>query len=102
MTRTSTTGGTRTRPVRAFSEGFDPALLIDTEIWDRTNDNDAPLYDGPRESPAAITDGMIDAIDSEKFEHCLPDKQAVSEMKTWNIADFLIGMRALSDQPAAQ
>jgi hypothetical protein len=45
---------------------------------------------------------MIDAIDSEKFEHCLPDKQAVSEMKTWNIADFLIGMRALSDQPAAQ
>ena len=52
--------------------------------------------------PAAITDGMIDAIDSEKFEHCLPDKQAVSEKRTWDIADFFIGMRALSDQPAAQ
>jgi hypothetical protein len=102
MTRTSTTGGTRTRPVRAFSEGFDPALLIDTEIWDRTNDNDAPLYDGPRESPAAITDGMIDAIDSEKFEHCLPDTKAVIEMKTRDIDGFLIGMRARSDHQAAQ
>jgi hypothetical protein len=45
---------------------------------------------------------MIDAIDSEKFEHCLPDMKAVIEMKTWDIDGFLIGMRALSDQPEAQ
>lgn len=45
--------GTRRRPVRTFSEGFDPALLIDTEIWDQP-DNDAPLYDGPKESPRRL------------------------------------------------
>jgi hypothetical protein len=38
---------------------------------------------------------MIDAIDSEKFEHCLPDMKTVIEMKTWDIDGFLIGMRAL-------
>lgn len=45
--------GTRTRPARSFSEGFDPALLIDTEIWDQP-DNDAPLSDGPKESPRRL------------------------------------------------
>jgi hypothetical protein len=51
---------------------------------------------------------MIDAIDSEKFEHCVPDMKAVIdvigviEMTTWDIDGFVIGLRALSDQPAAQ
>jgi hypothetical protein len=45
---------------------------------------------------------MIDAIDSEKFEHCLPDTKAVIEMKTRDIDGFLIGMRARSDHQAAQ
>jgi hypothetical protein len=102
MMRTSTAGGIRwghePRPVRTFSEGFDPALLIDTEIRDQP-DNDAPLSDGPKESPRRLPKGMIDAIDSEQFEHCLPDMNAVIEMKTWDIDGFLIGMRALSDQP---
>jgi short-subunit dehydrogenase len=74
---------------------------IDTEIWDQP-DNDAPLYDGPKEPPEEIAAGMIDAIESEKFEHYLPDMKAVIEMKTADIDSFLIGMRALSDQQADQ
>ena len=57
MMRTSTAGGIQwghaRGPVRTFSEGFDPALLIDTEIWDQP-DNDAPLSDGPKESPRRL------------------------------------------------
>jgi short-subunit dehydrogenase len=74
---------------------------IDTEIWDQP-DNDAPLYDGPKEPPEEIAAAMIDAIESEKFEHYLPDMKAVIEMKTADIDSFLIGMRALSDQQADQ
>ncbi len=74
---------------------------IDTEIWDQP-DNDPPLYDGPKESPEKIAEAMIDAIESEKFEHYLPDMKAVIEMKTSDIDSFLVGMRALSDQGVDQ
>jgi short-subunit dehydrogenase len=74
---------------------------IDTEIWDQP-DNDTPLYDGPKESPEEIADAMIEAIDSDKFEHYLPDMKAVIEMKTSDIDAFLVGMRALSDQGSDQ
>ena len=45
---------------------------------------------------------MIDAIDSKQFKHCLPDMQAVIEMRMWDIDGFCASMRALSDQPEAQ
>ena len=70
---------------------------IDTEIWDQP-DNDAPLYDGPKEPPEAIAAAMVDAIDSDHFEHYLPDMKAVIEAKTSDIDSFIVGMRALSDQ----
>jgi short-subunit dehydrogenase len=69
---------------------------IDTEIWDQP-DNDDPLYDGPKESPEAIAGPLVDAIDSDRFEHYLPDMKAVIEMKTSDIDAFMLGMRALSD-----
>jgi short-subunit dehydrogenase len=70
---------------------------IDTEIWDQP-DNDAPLYDGPKEPPAAIAGALADAIDSDRFEHYLPDMKAVIEAKTADIDAFMVGMRALSNQ----
>ncbi len=73
---------------------------IDTEIWDQP-DNDAPLYDGPKESPDEIAAAMIDAIESDRFEHYLPDMKAVVEMKTSDVDAFLVGMRALSDPDPA-
>jgi short-subunit dehydrogenase len=73
---------------------------IDTDIWDQP-DNDPPLYDGPKEPPAAIAAGIVDAIDSEHFEHYLPDMKAVIEMKTSDFDSFLIGMRALTDNASS-
>jgi len=70
---------------------------IDTEIWDQP-DNDAPLYDGPKAPPSEISGGIIDAIDSDQFEHYLPDMKAVIEMKTSDFDSFMIGMRAITQQ----
>jgi short-subunit dehydrogenase len=69
---------------------------IDTEIWDQPG-NDAPLYDGPKEPASDIAAGIAEAIDSDAFEHYLPDMKAVIEMKTSDIDGFMIGMRALTD-----
>ncbi len=70
---------------------------IDTEIWDQP-DNDDPLYDGPKESPEATAGALADAIESDRFEHYLPDMKAVIEVKTADIDSFMIGMRAISQQ----
>ncbi|HWE66415.1 MAG TPA: SDR family NAD(P)-dependent oxidoreductase [Acidimicrobiales bacterium] len=70
---------------------------IDTEIWDQPG-NDAPLYDGPKVPPADIAGGIVDAIDSDTFEHYLPDMKAVIEMKTQDFDSFMIGMRTMTDQ----
>jgi short-subunit dehydrogenase len=73
---------------------------IDTEIWDQP-DNDPPLYDGPKVPPSEIAQGVVDAIDSENFEHYLPDMKAVIEMKTADFDSFMVGMRAMVDQARA-
>ena len=54
---------------------------IATEIWDQP-DNDRPLYDGPLEPPQTVADGIIAAIEGDRFEHYLPDLKAVVEFKT--------------------
>jgi short-subunit dehydrogenase len=70
---------------------------IDTEIWDQP-DNDAPIYDGPKDPPSGIAQGIVDSLESEAFEHYLPDMKAVIEMKTSDIDGFMSGMRAMTDQ----
>ena len=74
---------------------------IDTEIWDQP-DNDAPLYDGPKESPESIAGAIVDAIDSDRFEHYLPDMKGVIEFKTSDIDGFMLGMRALTGGSTAE
>jgi short-subunit dehydrogenase len=70
---------------------------IDTEIWDQPGNED-PLYDGPKVPATEIAEGIAAAIESDAFEHYLPDMKAVIEMKTADIDTFMIGMRAISDQ----
>jgi len=70
---------------------------IDTEIWDQP-DNDAPIYDGPKEPASGIAEGIAEAIDSDVFEHYLPDMRAIIEMKTSDFDTFMVGMRAMIDQ----
>jgi short-subunit dehydrogenase len=74
---------------------------IDTEIWDQP-DNDAPLYDGPKVPPSEVAGAMVDVIDSDSFEHYIPDMKAVIEMKTADFDSFMLGMRAMTDQAAAR
>jgi hypothetical protein len=47
--------------------------------------------------PAEIAEGIADAIDSDTFEHYLPDMKAIIEMKTSDFDTFLVGMRAMTD-----
>jgi short-subunit dehydrogenase len=70
---------------------------IDTEIWDQP-DNDAPLYDGPKDPPESIAGALVDAIDSDRFEHYLPDMKVVVEAKTTDIDTFMAGMRSFTQQ----
>jgi short-subunit dehydrogenase len=70
---------------------------IDTELWDQAG-NDPPLYDGPLTPAAEVADGIVAAIDSDRFEHYLPDMKAVVEMKTADIDAFMAGMLTFARQ----
>ena len=67
---------------------------IDTEIWDQPG-NDDPIYDGPKESPESVAEGIVAAIEGEEFEHYLPDMKAIVEMKTSDVDGFLAGVAQL-------
>ncbi|MGH9108427.1 MAG: SDR family NAD(P)-dependent oxidoreductase [Acidimicrobiales bacterium] len=69
---------------------------IDTEIWDRPG-NDDPVYTGPRTPPEDVAAGIAACVDSDRFEHYLPDLKAVVEMKTADVDAYLDGMRAMAD-----
>jgi short-subunit dehydrogenase len=71
---------------------------IDTEIWDQP-DNDPPLYGGPLEPPELVADGIIAAIEGDRFEHYLPDMKAVVEFKTGDPDTFFAtAVAAMSSQ----
>lgn len=70
---------------------------IDTEIWDLAG-NDPPLYEGPKEPAGPVAAGIIDAIESEHFEHYLPDLKAVAEFKVHDIDGYLAGAAQMASQ----
>ena len=67
---------------------------IDTEIWDLA-DNDDPLYSGPKISPEEMAEGIVAAMESETFEHYVPDMRAIVESKTSNPDPFIKGMAVM-------
>jgi short-subunit dehydrogenase len=67
---------------------------IDTEIWDLP-DNDDPLYSGPKISPEEMAQGIVGAMESESFEHYVPDMRAIVESKTADPDPFIKGMAAM-------
>ncbi len=64
---------------------------IDTEIWDQPGNRRAH-YNGPLGAPSMVADGIVAAIESDRFEHYLPDLKAIVEFKTSNIDVFLEGV----------
>ncbi len=69
---------------------------IDTEIWDQPG-NDPADYDGPLVPPEEVAAGIVECIDSPRFEHYLPDMSAVVEMKTKDIDGFMAAMHSMGD-----
>jgi len=67
---------------------------IDTEIWDLP-DNDDPLYDGPKISAEEMAEGIATAMESDSFEHYVPDMRGIIESKTANPDPFIEGMAAM-------
>ena len=64
---------------------------IDTEIWDLPG-NDDPLYDGPKISAAEMAEGIVAAMEGDRFEHYLPDMLPIVAAKTSDPDPFLAGM----------
>jgi short-subunit dehydrogenase len=92
------TGFSEAMHVDLFDTPIDVRLVlpgaIDTEIWDQP-DNEDPIYDGPKETPESVAEGIIAAIEGDEFEHYLPDMKAIVEMKTTDVDGFLAGVAAL-------
>jgi short-subunit dehydrogenase len=86
-----------------WGTGVDVRLIIpgaiDTEIWDRP-DNDAPLYDGPLEPPELVADGIVAAIEGDRFEHYLPDLKGVVEFKTGDPDAYFGAAAAAMSEPS--
>jgi short-subunit dehydrogenase len=67
---------------------------IDTEIWDLP-ENDDPLYTGPKISAEEMAAGIVTAMESDTFEHYVPDMRAIVESKTTDPDPFIKGMAAM-------
>ena len=67
---------------------------IDTEIWDLP-DNDDPLYSGPKISPEEMAEGIVTAMESDSFEHYVPDMRALVVSKTKDPDPFIKGMASM-------
>jgi short-subunit dehydrogenase len=63
---------------------------IDTEIWDLPG-NDEPFFNGDKEPPSTVAQGIIDCIEGDAFELYVPDMKSIAEFKMSNIDVFLQG-----------
>jgi len=63
---------------------------IDTEIWDLPGE-DAPIYEGEKEPPEGIAEGIVAAIEGDTFEHYLPDMKPFVDAKQADIDGFMAG-----------
>lgn len=70
---------------------------VDTEIWDQPG-NDDPLYDGPKVPAGEVAAGIIAALDSDRFEHYLPDLKAVVDAKNADLDSYIAGAAAMARQ----
>lgn len=61
---------------------------VDTEIWDHP-DAEPSAYDGPKVPARDVAEGIADAIDSDRFEHYLPDMKAIAVFKADDVDAYL-------------
>jgi short-subunit dehydrogenase len=70
---------------------------VDTEIWDQP-DNEDPLYDGPKAPAEEVADGIIAALDSDSFEHYVPDMKAVVDAKNADLDGYIAGAASMAQR----
>ncbi len=91
-------GWTEALAIDLWSTGVTVRLVhpgpIDTEIWDQPGNAPAD-YDGALEPPSTVAEGIIAAIESDHFEHYVPDLLAIAEFKTSQIDVYL---KAVAEQ----
>ncbi|HEY9303459.1 MAG TPA: SDR family NAD(P)-dependent oxidoreductase [Mycobacterium sp.] len=63
---------------------------VDTEIWDQPG-SEEPLFQGPKFPADEVADGIIAALDSDRFEDYLPDMKAVVDAKNADIDAYIAG-----------
>jgi short-subunit dehydrogenase len=63
---------------------------IDTEVWHHAT-NEPNSYDGPLMPAAECAAGIVAAMQSDKFEHYIPDMKPIAEGKTRDAEAFLRG-----------
>lgn len=68
---------------------------IDTDIWDRPGNRRA-LIDVPKEAPSLVAEGILAAVQSEHFEHYIPDLKAVVDFKESDIDGYIDTNAALA------
>jgi short-subunit dehydrogenase len=68
---------------------------VDTEIWDQPG-SEEPLYQGPKVPAGEVADGIIAALDGDRFEHYLPDMKAVVDAKNADIDAYIAGAAAMA------
>lgn len=67
---------------------------IDTEIWDLPG-NDDPVVEIDKIPAAEMAEGIVAAMESDRFEHYVPDMKAFVEAKTSDPDTFLAGMASM-------
>ena len=81
--------------------GVDVRLIlpgaIATEIWEVPGNDPSP-FPGPHEPASTVAEGIIAAIEGDKFEHYLPDMKPIVEMKTTDIDGFMAANIAFIDE----
>ncbi|HWW54278.1 MAG TPA: SDR family NAD(P)-dependent oxidoreductase [Acidimicrobiales bacterium] len=70
---------------------------IDTDIWDRPGEEHA-VYDGPKEPPEGVAEGIIAALGSDRFEHYIPDLKWVTDAKQADVDAFLEGSAKMGSE----
>lgn len=61
---------------------------IDTEIWDHPG-SEAPLFQGPKESPSIVADAILAAIENPGFERYAPDMRPVVDWHNANLDAYI-------------
>jgi short-subunit dehydrogenase len=94
-------GWSESMAVDLYDTGVSVRLIqpgpVDTEIWDQP-DNEDPLYDGPKAPAEDVADGIIAALDSDSFEHYVPDMKAVVDAKNADLDGYIAGAASMAQR----